>query len=119
MTVQLKAEGNFQQIILEYLKTINIPALIYKINTCGKTLSQCEAYIKEQARKRAKSGCAVIEDQEVFGWAVHFFEEDEIKANAIKGKENVKIKTAATKEKEPKEAAVLQKNELIGQLSLF
>ena len=37
-------------------------------------------YIISEARKAAVGNCACIDDTTVFGWAIHFFEEDEIKA---------------------------------------
>lgn len=40
-----------------------------------KDIKGCFAYVKEQARKRAVAGCAMIEDKEVFGWAVHYYTE--------------------------------------------
>lgn len=37
------------------------------------------SYARGEAQKLAINGCACVEDKAVFGWAVHFFEEDEIK----------------------------------------
>ena len=44
-----------------------------------KTIKGCAAYIIGEARKIAKANCAVISDEEVYGMAVHYFEEDSIK----------------------------------------
>lgn len=44
----------------------------------GITLDAMWAYITEQARKKAKDGCACIEDKEVFGWATHFIIDGEM-----------------------------------------
>ena len=44
-----------------------------------KTIKGCAAYIIGEARKIAKANCAVISDAEVYGMAVHYFEEDSIK----------------------------------------
>jgi hypothetical protein len=41
-----------------------------------KAIDGCCSYIKNQARKEAQSGCAVIEDAKVFGWAMHYFDEN-------------------------------------------
>lgn len=46
-----------------------------------KTLSGFWAYATEEARKRAKNGCAAIEDEVVFGWAIHYFEEASIRGD--------------------------------------
>lgn len=45
-----------------------------------KTLDGFMKYANEEARKIAEKGsmCACIEDSVVFGWAIHYFEEDSI-----------------------------------------
>ena len=45
-----------------------------------KTLQGFFEYAKEEARKQVKgnAGYACIEDKVVYGWAVHYFEEDNI-----------------------------------------
>ena len=42
-----------------------------------KSLDKCIQYITSQAKKQAKGGCAAIEDAVVYGWAVHYYQEDE------------------------------------------
>jgi hypothetical protein len=44
-----------------------------------KSLDECLKYISQQARKRAENNVAMIEDAEVYGWAVHYYDEDDIK----------------------------------------
>ena len=78
--LNLTAETQPEQIILAYLEQNASDTLAEKINTGKKTMKQCYAFIKGEAKKQAKNGCAAIEDRVVFGWAVHFFEEDELKA---------------------------------------
>ena len=41
-------------------------------------------YIKSEARKQAKNGCACIEDNQVYEWAVHYYDEDDIKVESFK-----------------------------------
>ena len=79
--LSLKAEGKNQEILLDYLEKNASEPLAEKINTGVKTLAGCWEFIRKEARKQAMNGVAVIEDAEVFGWAVHYFEEDEIKEN--------------------------------------
>lgn len=43
-----------------------------------KTLSGFWTYATAEAKKRAQNGCAAIEDEVVFGWAIHYFEEASI-----------------------------------------
>lgn len=79
--LNLKADGKNQEILLDYLEKNASEPLAEKINIGVKTLAGCWTYIRGEARKRAMNGVAVIEDTEVFGWAVHYFEEDDIKEN--------------------------------------
>ena len=70
-----------------------------------KSLDKCIQYIKSQAKKQAKSGCAAIEDAVVYGWAVHYYQEDNIEV------ENVKAKVVTPKEVKPIKALVRDKND--------
>lgn len=38
-------------------------------------IAGCCKYITAEAKKRAQNGCAIIADEEVYGWAVHYFDE--------------------------------------------
>ena len=79
MTLNLTAKGDNEKIILQYLENNVSDVLAEKINSGTKTLADCWKFITECARKEAKNGCACIRDDVVFGWAIHFFEEDSIK----------------------------------------
>ena len=79
MTLNLTAKGDNEKIILQYLENNASEVLAEKINSGTKTLADCWKFITECARKQAKDGCACIRDDVVFGWAIHFFEEDAIK----------------------------------------
>ena len=89
--LNLKASNDYEKVILDYLESNASDALAAKINSGQKTLQSCFDYIRGEAKKQAKSGCAMISDAVVFGWAIHYFEEDEIEAE-------VKVKTKATPE---------------------
>ena len=67
----------------------------YKLES--KNLDSCCDYIRAQAKKQAKAGCACIEDSIVYGWAVHYYQEDDIKV------EKVKAKAVTPKVEKPKE----------------
>jgi hypothetical protein len=56
----------------------------YKLES--KSLDKCLKYITSEAKKRAKNGCAAIEDAVVYGWAVHYYQEDNIKTDDVKAK---------------------------------
>lgn len=82
ITIKANEKGTFarfEKIILDYLEANASDALVEKINGGKKTLAGAWAFITREARKKALGGCACIEDAEVFGWAVHYFEEDELK----------------------------------------
>lgn len=44
----------------------------------GKSLDGVLAYVKSEARKQQREGVAVIPDDEVYGWAVHYILEDSL-----------------------------------------
>ena len=50
----LKAEGDFQNAILEYLNTVEDEVFIQKVNSGDKDLESFERWIRQEMRKRAK-----------------------------------------------------------------
>lgn len=69
--------NSFEQVIQTYLekRAAEDELFAVKYKDENKSVTKCCAYIKEQARKKAQNGCAVIEDAQVFGWAVHYYDE--------------------------------------------
>lgn len=92
MKLNLEAKTKAQQLVKEYLENNASPTLVEKINDGvkvikdGKTLINKKTldgfmkYATEEARKLAEKGAssACVEDEVVFGWAIHYFEEDSI-----------------------------------------
>ena len=92
MGLNLKANTPSEQKVLEYLQNNASETLAEKINNGTpfekdgeplinkKTLSGFMKYACEEARKTVESGSssACIEDSVVYGWAVHYFEEESI-----------------------------------------
>lgn len=90
--LNLSANTPTEQKILDYLEQNASETLIEKINNGTpfekdgkslvnkKTLSGFMKYAAEEARKISGKGaaCACIDDSVVYGWAVHYFEEDSI-----------------------------------------
>lgn len=70
--------NTFEKIIKEYIEKAceQDEVLAGKYEKSNKDIEGCCKYIKSQARKKAEGGCAVIEDAQVFGWAVHYFDEE-------------------------------------------
>lgn len=109
--LNLKASNSNEEIILKYLNENASETLTERINTGDKSLAQCWNYITSEARKRAKNGCACIDDSTVFGWAIHFFEEDSIKGKDYSSpKSGVKAVKTASDEVKPAEGAVTEAN---------
>ena len=81
-----KQDKKHAQAIANYLiKRIETDqCLKEKIEATNKTLKGCIDYCKTEARKQAEDGCAMIPDDEVYEWAVHYFLEDSIKESAKK-----------------------------------
>ena len=119
----LKANSKETEIILDYLEENASDVLAQKIHDGKKTMDDCWKFIYECAKKAASGknsyGC---EGQEVFGWAIHFFEEDSIKVNDIVKNKPVKtekpkeVKKAAEPKKQPEEK---KEEKLPGQMTIF
>ena len=92
MTLNLTATNRQEELIKEYLENNASETLAEKINNGIKTekdgksliskknLNGFFKYATEEARKLAEKGAtsAMVEDKVVFGWAMHYFEEDSI-----------------------------------------
>ena len=92
MKLNLEAKTKEQQRIKAYLEENASDILAGKINNGvlikkdgkillnRKTLDGFMSFATEEARKQAEKGAryAMVEDDVVFGWAVHYFEEDSI-----------------------------------------
>lgn len=92
MKLDLEAKTKEQELVKAYLAENASEVLAEKINNGvriekdGKTLVNKKTldgfmkYASDEARKLATNGanCACVEDKVVFGWAIHYFEEDSI-----------------------------------------
>ena len=92
MKLNLQAKDESQKRILEYLEENASDILADKINNgvqvekdskkllSKKDLDSFFVYAQNEARKLAEQGknYACIEDKTVYGWAIHYFEEDTI-----------------------------------------
>ena len=72
---------SFEKIIKGYLEKRAQGDAVFAekfFERCSKekeAIADCCAYIKAEAKKEAQNGCAVIADDKVFGWAMHYFDE--------------------------------------------
>ncbi len=93
--LNLETKTKEQELIKQYLEENASETLANKINNGvkiqknnknllnKKNLDTFMKYASEEARKLAEKGanCACIEDKVVYGWAVHYFEEDSLEGN--------------------------------------
>lgn len=61
----------------------------------NKNIEQCCAYIMGEAKKRGNA--VAISDAEVFGMAVHYYDEDDIKVNALPANTRASVAAPASK----------------------
>ncbi|MBO7280576.1 MAG: PcfK-like family protein [Bacteroidaceae bacterium] len=73
-----------------------------------KSIDECCKYITGEAYARAKNGCAVISDEEVYGMAVHYYDEEDINIRKAPNARTAKINAEPELTKEQQEALRLQ-----------
>ena len=104
-------QENIKNYLDEYAK--NDAAFAVSYAKPKKSIDECCKYIMEQARqKRTKNeSCVAVEDAEVYGWAVHYYDEDDIEVNG-NAAASVSVSTSAqptapvqTETEEPKPKA--------------
>lgn len=95
----MAGQENFKAVIKDYLdnraKTDKQFAKSY--NKKGKSLDECCSYIISEVQKKAKSGQIVMPREEVFGLAVHYYDENDIKG--VKKAQNCTIVSPMEKDK--------------------
>lgn len=133
--LNLAANGDDQIAVLNYLQQNATDLLADKINNGvqivkdgvtlinKKTLDGFFRYATEEARKLvAKDArCACVLDRVVFGWAIHYFEEDEIEGT-LYNLDGTEYKTAVKPVTTPKittKPVVTKPKKNEGQLSIF
>ena len=93
--LNLNATTKEQELIKQYLEENASEVLAEKINNGVKIVKDNKTlinkkdlngfmnYANQEARKLAEKGsnCACIEDKVVYGWAIHYFEEDSLEGN--------------------------------------
>lgn len=135
MKLNLTANFKEQELIKAYLEENAGEIFAEKINNGTpfekdgkmlinrKTLDGFMKYATDEARKLASKGAtsACIEDKVVYGWAVHFFEEDSIEGVLYNedGTEYKPVKTTTKTSASPAKTVVQTKPEPKPQMSLF
>ena len=139
VTINLTAVGAEQELIKKYLAENASDSLADKINNgipiekdgktliSKKTLDGFMKYANEEARKLAAKGAtsACVEDKVVYGWAIHYFEEDSIEGTLCNEDGTVYKPPKPVKAKQTVSTSISNKTTTIppkepaGQLSLF
>ena len=76
----MKGTQAFQDTIAQYLmaRAEKDPMFAVKLANPSKTMTQCCAFIIGEVKKSGRCG---FTDDEIFGWAMHFWDEPEIEVN--------------------------------------
>lgn len=131
MKLDLEAKTKEQELVKAYLEENASEVLAEKINSGvriekdGKTLINKKTldgfmkYASDEARKLASKGAnsACVEDKVVYGWAVHYFEEDSIEGT-LYNKDGIEYKPAPKVTDKPVIKTVKQKKST-SQISMF
>lgn len=132
MKLNLEATTKEQQRIKAYLEENASEILAEKINNGvriqkdgkmllnKKTLDGFMKFACDEAKKQAEKGasCACIDDDVVFGWAVHYFEEDSIEG-ILYGEDGAEYRPEKVVRQSPAPSVSLPPKEKAPQMSLF
>lgn len=71
----------FEQAIKTYLdkRAQDDPLFAASYAKPKKSIQECARYCMQEARKLVKDNVAVVDNATVYGWAVHYYDEDNIK----------------------------------------
>lgn len=130
MKLELEARTKDQELVKAYLEENVSSVLAGKINNCAritkdgrtllnkKTLDGFMTYAADEARKLAEKGArfTCVEDKVVYGWAVHYFEEDSMEEK-LYNEDGTEYKPKTADKPKPVSPAVKPKPE--PQLPLF
>lgn len=99
-----KAEDAATKRLREYLegRAKRDPMFAEMYSNPKKSLENCVQYVKECARKQASKGAAFVDDDEVYGWAVHYYNEPDVEP---KGNVKATMGTSSKPAKKVKEVA--------------
>lgn len=115
---KLTAETAVEKKVLTWLEKNASSELVEKIAAGEKTIAGSLRYAKDQAKELAKEEqCICVDDDTVFGWIIHFFEEDSISED--KPKPKVKLPASAKVKAESKPEPKPEPKKESPQLSLF
>ena len=111
-----KKESAFEGIIRKYLEMLagQDPLFAETFKKPNKSIAECCKYIKQEAQKLKDGNVAIVEDATVYGWATHYYDEDDIKVDEAP---KAKVVAPAAPKPEPKKVEPEKPKER--QLSIF
>ena len=74
-----------------------------------KSIQECARYCMQEARKLVKDNVAVVDNATVYGWAVHYYDEDNIKVTGNYSQVHAEVSHAAKVELTEQEKAEAKK----------
>lgn len=89
MPLKLKAKGPEEKRVLAYLEENASAVLRERINAGTKTIADALSFACGEAEliaKESNANCLCVDDATVFGWVVHFFEEDDVRVAKTKAR---------------------------------
>lgn len=87
-----KSENPAERKIREYFEANASEDLKARVAKSGKTAHGALEYAASRARKMAHSGnCVCVDDETVYGWCMHYFEDED--ASSYEGKSTCEVAT--------------------------
>jgi hypothetical protein len=122
----MQATDMFTTVIDTHLKGLAAkdPLFAETLKKPAKNIKDCCTYILNEVKKTGRQGFA---DEEIFGMAVHYYDEDDIKPGAavkahVVVNQSIKAEKKPSSDSEPKKAAKKAApidQDLVNQISLF
>ena len=78
-----KCEREEIRVIADYL--LNRNDIADKLDNPKKSLDEMMKYVVGEAKERAKDNWAMIDNETVYGWAVHYYDEENIEVKSVLG----------------------------------
>jgi hypothetical protein len=118
--ITLTASNATEKRVLQYLEENASDMLAAKIQLGNKTIAGALKHAKDEARKLASGdGCVCVEDATVYGWIIHYFEEEGITEKAKKPAFTAPAGVSVRKEPEAKKSSKPQVVAVKDQKSMF
>ncbi len=89
-----------EQVLKDYLdkRAAQDPQFAAKYANEKKSIRECAQYIIGEAASQAEGGVAGMTDDEMFGLAVHYYDEEKVEIKGIRGDVRISRQAAVTKE---------------------